>query len=407
MLSKIASTLADSSEPVGGGVIFIGLDREHQLRGEIGFKGIFDLLRQMRKSLVGAAGDRIEVVRFGLSSLLVMVPPDHTGDMENLAQLIFDSLKTTAFKIGTYRLASTISMSVSRFDQRFSDADELVLALVQRVEELIREGGNELAFVEPVVSSHQALSSNEHMLGLLMKSLGNDEMRVVFQPLLATDGEESRSAYQMLPRLLADDGELITAAEFIPLAREASLLPVIDRWMVARAIRLLKGPFRDQEICLFVNQSDILLSDSDRRTWYRDLLERTPELSHRIVLELSMEDAMMNLDSAAELIRIANDGQTGICLSRVDEHSRWDLFGAELKCQYLRMSPEFVTRLVQHRDLEQRFLKLSAPVREAGTRIIMPMIEDPETAASMWRSGADYMQGNMIQAPEDTIVLEG
>jgi EAL domain-containing protein (putative c-di-GMP-specific phosphodiesterase class I) len=33
------------------------------------------------------------------------------------------------------------------------------------------------------------------------------------------------------------------------------------------------------------------------------------------------------------------------------------------------------------------------------------MIENPEMAASMWRSGADFMQGNMIQAPEDSIAV--
>lgn len=405
MLSQLSKRLVDSGEQERAGVIHIALDRERELARQIGYKGILNLVRQMRKLLEETCESELLITRFGLSALVVQVVSAPSGGLQELAQALFDGLRTHSFKVGSRRIAGTVSMSVCRFDPRFSDADELLLALVERSEELAQEGGNALSFVEPSVSTDQALSSNEYMLGLLMDALGHDKLKVVFQPLLAIEESESFSAYEMFPRLQADDGQLISAAEFIPLAREAALLPALDRWMLTHAMRLLRENRGGRDLCLFINQSESLFSDESRREWFRELLEQSPDLEHRIVLELSMDDVMMHLDSAAKLIRDAQLGGIGICISRVDERSRWDLLSGDLACKYLKISPNFVTKLVQHRDLEARFREMSAPVREVGTRIIMPMVENSATAASMWRAGADYMQGNMIQKPEDTIAI--
>jgi EAL domain-containing protein (putative c-di-GMP-specific phosphodiesterase class I) len=243
------------------------------------------------------------------------------------------------------------------------------------------------------------------MLGLLMEALHKDAMKVVFQPLLATSGREETENYQMLPRLAAGDGKLITAAEFLPSAREAALLPVLDRWMTVHALRLLRGPLKGQDVRLFINQSEALLTEAARREWLAGRLSSESGLATHLVLELPLEDALAHLDGATELLQLARRLGVAVCLSHVDEHSRWDLLAEELFVDYVRMSPAFVSRLTEDPSLEKEFMEVARTAREKGMRVIMPMIEDPRTAASMWRSGADYMQGNMIQAPEDSIAV--
>jgi len=302
-------------------------------------------------------------------------------------------------------VAITVSLAHARFDHRFTQVDELLVPLVRRVEHIERDGGNALAAVRPGISASKAKSSSDHMLSLLMEALRMDSIKVVFQPLLATRGRETTESYQMLPRLASGDGKLIAAAEFLPIAREAALLPVLDRWMTVHASRLLRGPFADRDARLFINQSDALLADSERRQWLSRHLASEAELAGRLVLEIPLEDAMAHLRGAAQLLEIAREHEIGVCLSHVDEHSRWDLLTRELAVNFVRMSPDFVARLTQDPSLEERFQELSEPVRAQGVRTIMPMIEDPQTAASMWRSGADLMQGNMIQEPEDSIAV--
>lgn len=403
LLEKLPGQMASAASQGQGGVALVRLDRADHLRDQLGFTGLRELLAGMADRLVDALDESPEICRFDWSTLVVSVPGLPPSGFDETADTIFSLLSGQTFELEQDSVAVTVSQASTRFDHRFTTVDELLLALTRKAGRIASEGGNQHATVQPGVSAAQALASGDHMLGLLMEALQSDTMKVVFQPLLATSAREPMESYQMLPRLQASDGKLITAGEFLPLAREASLLPVLDRWMTLRAVRLLQGPLEGRPVRLLINQSEALLADSSRRSWLADRLSAAPKLAGHIVVELRLEDAMSHMRGARELLDLARELKIGVGLSMVDEHSRWDLLADSLRADFIRMSPQFVARLTRDGGLEKRFMALSKPVRDQGTGLIMPMIEDPQTAARMWRSGVDFMQGNMIQAPEDTI----
>ena len=406
LLSRISRFEETASEDSSGGLLLVEVDRIRQLRGQLGFRLLFALIQQVRALLKEGVGDQGEVYRFGLYGYVVVLPGTNTEKLQALAAELFNGISRRTFEVGDESMAISVSMALAHFDHRFAGADRMLVTMSERLGDVVSNGGNELTFVEPGVSATLALDSEDHMLGLLMEALQHNRLKVVFQPLLATHANEPKRSFQMLPRLRTSDGTLITAAEFIPVARAARLLPVIDRWMVTHAAKLLRGPLQSQPVRLFINQSDALLTEPERLDWLIATLGKVSAPVGDIVIELRLEDAMSHLKQSARLLAGLRESRASICFSRVDEHSRWDLLTAELACDFLRMSPGFVGRLLAEPDLEKRFLELSKSARDKGTRIIMPMIEDQETAASMWRTGADFMQGNMIQEPEDSIALE-
>lgn len=406
LLSRISRLAESATDDKPGGVVLVEIDRFRLLRGQLGFRAVLQLARQVRNALVSRLDHRGEVHRFGLSGYIIILTGLDDAELQSVAEELFADLSRHAFEMGDDSMAISTSMVVAKFDHRFAGADRLVVALAERVEALVANGGNELACVEPGVSANLARDSEEHMLGLLMEALRSNRLRVVFQPLLATRPDGAKRSFQMLPRLKSCDGRLIPAAEFIPIARAANLLPVLDRWMIAHAFKLLNGPLKSQSIRLFINQSDALLAENERLEWLIHKLEKASGLNSAIVIELRLEDAMAHLKNSAHLIAAARQHGMAVCVSMVDEHSRWDLLTGKLACDFLRMAPGFVSRLTTEPELEKRFMEISHEARGNGARIIMPMIEDQQTAASMWRTGADYMQGNMIQEPEDSIALE-
>ncbi|WP_376695318.1 EAL domain-containing protein [Wenzhouxiangella sp. EGI_FJ10305] len=393
-----------------GGVILVRFDRGTLLRDQLGFTGLSKLIDGVvaqTEELVGEmVGNDYRLVRFDWECLLLVLPAASAELVEETAENLFDTLTDRVYDIDNEAVAVSVSLSFAHFDHRFRQVDELLLALVHRAEAIGMSGGNQFGEARPGISADKAISSADHMLGLLMESLRTDSLKVVFQHLLATSEKATAESYQMFPRLVAGDGSLLPAADFVPLAREASLLPVLDRWMIVHASRLLRGPLREKRVRLFINQSEALLVETDRQDWLARHLESESKLvAGRLVLEIPLEDAMAHLSGAIELIKICRRYEIGFCLSHVNEQSRWQLLTDKLKADYLRMSSGFVKRLTLDPGLEERYLEISKPAREQGIRIIMPMIEDSKTAASMWRTGADYMQGNMIQAAEDTIAL--
>ncbi|QKK02593.1 MAG: EAL domain-containing protein [Pseudomonadota bacterium] len=407
LIARVSALLQSGAASEAGGLIIVRLDRAAQLRDRFGLSGLLKLTAQLMRRFKDGTDTDLVVVRLDPATLIVLAAQAGVDQLDRLSRREFADLSETPFKIDCQSVAVTASMVTCAFSYRFTDADEMLVAMLRRIEEIAAAGGNELGQVKPRMLASRALNSSQHMLGLLMESLQKDAVKVVFQPLMATGKDAAWSNYQMLPRLCTSDGKLIAAAEFLPLAREASLIPVLDRWMLVHAIRLFQGALKGQHVRLFINQSDALLAEPERLDWLIRQLEKAPQTSRRLVIELRLDDAMSHLDRARALLESAREVGLEVCLTMVDEHSRWDLLEDGLGSDYIRMSPDFVARLTHERALEKRFAEITARVRKAGTRIIVPMVEDSETAASMWRSGVDFMQGNMIQAPEEAIQASG
>lgn len=382
----------------------LAFDRWERLRARYGYSGLVALTGKIQQLLRDQADVEAFVCRLNEHCLLAFLPHCSLATVEKQAAKLFGLVGGQTFPIGKESVALSVTLAYSEFDHRFTSADQLLVNLVKGTEGVSQAGGNTIRHIKPDVSAGAASGGDRQILGLLMESVRKNAVKVLFQPLLATAGEPSKS-FQMLPRLASPDGSLVTAASFVPVARQAQVLGVLDRWMLQRAIQLLTNDYHLQPLRLFLSQGDSLLVNPERREWLRKLLEKHPGVSGKLVLDFSLDDALANLNSTAELLALAAERGVEICFSRVDEHSRWDLLQGDLKVAYIKMSSDFVQRLGQDERIESVYQKTSALVRKQGTKIIMPMAEDAEAAANLWRTGADYLQGYMIEKESERLQL--
>lgn len=380
------------------------LDHWERFREQYGYSGLVDLVGQVRGVMLSQSDVDVVACALNERSVLALMPQCSLKTAKKQVDKFFRLIGQDTFALGEETIALSVTLCYSEFDHRFTSADQLLVNLVKSTEQIAAAGGNAVERIRPNVSVGQASGSDRQMLGLLMESLRKDAVKVLFQPLMATAGEPSKT-FQALPRIQATDGSLIPAASFVPVAREARVLGVLDRWMIQRAIQLLVNDYHLQPIRLFLSQGESLLVNPERRDWLRKLIEKHPGVSGKLVLDFDLADALANLKSTGEFLALADELGIEVCFSRVDEHSKWDLLRGSLRVDYVKMSPDFVQRLGQDSALEQVFQGVSAPVREQGTKIIMPMVEDASVAANMWRTGADYMQGYMIEKETETLDL--
>ena len=410
-LEQFIDNLVDAFEAFSSGeadqpsaCLCVALDHWDRLREQYGYSALINLVGEVRGVMSAGSDVEILVCRLNERCLLAFLPRCCLATAEQQAEKLFRLLGQELFAMGEETVALSVSLCFTEFDHRFTSADGLLLDLVRSTEQLSASGGNTVKRVRPSVSADQASASDQQMLGLLMESLRKDAVKLLFQPLMATAGEPSKS-FQVLPRITASDGSLISASQFVPVAREAQVLELLDRWMLQQAIQLLVNEYHLQPVRLFLSQGESLLINPERREWLRRLIEKHPTVSGKLVLDFALDDALANLKSAGEFLALADKLGIGVCLSRVDEYSKWDLLAGRLQVDYIKMSPGFVLRLGQESALEQEFQLISAQARKQGTRIIMPMVEDAKVAAHLWRTGADYLQGYMIEKEAETLEL--
>jgi len=392
----------DSSQ--SSALVCLSVDHWQDLRQEFGYSGLLRLRGRLARLCRSELDSLVAMTALTPTTLVLLIRGSNVDVLRKASRNLLDQIKDSAFALGEDSVAITLSVGFCPFDLRFSRSGRMLVEVVSQAERLQRHGGNDLIEVHAVISAAQASDDSRRMLSLLMQSLRDDQLKVVFQPLLATHAGQT-PGFQMLPRLKADDGELITAAAFLPVARSAGLVGTLDRWMIARCLSELARRNGDQTIRLFISQSDELLTSARRRDQLARQLESAGHLGGHLVLDFPLSDAMAHLSGTEEMLELARAGGVQICLSMVDEHSNWRLLAARLRADYLRMAPDFVQRLAKSDNLAEELDDLTESVRSVGTRIIMPMIEDPGLAAHLWRADVDYLQGNLIQTAQESILF--
>lgn len=403
-LNAAYDAFADSESNAPCGCFCLMLDHWDRLRGQHGYAGLLDLINQFFQLIEQHLDVEVQVSRLNERTLLGLLPHSSLRTTEKQMAKLFKLLADATFEVRNETLAVSVTLAYLEFDHRFTGVDRILLTLVRGAERTSAAGGNELVQIEPDVSADQAAGSDRQMLGLLMEALRKDSVKVLFQPVMATAAEPSQS-FQALPRLVSAEGSLIPAAAFIPAAREAGVLNVLDRWMISHCASLLANEYQFLPIRLFLSQGDSLIQDPERRRWLENLADKNKAISGKLALDFPLPDVLGNMKGSTDLFALLDRIGIEICVSQVDEHSRWDLLVEDLPADFVKMSPGFVRRLSEDDKLEQAFRQASAATRKRGAKIIMPMVEDAGVAANLWQVGADYMQGFMIQEAQEKIEL--
>jgi EAL domain-containing protein (putative c-di-GMP-specific phosphodiesterase class I) len=84
------------------------------------------------------------------------------------------------------------------------------------------------------------------------------------------------------------------------------------------------------------------------------------------------------------------------CLSQYAHGNEADALLQQLPLGYVRLSPRYSHA---HADAQLRD-ELRGVIDRAhrlGLQVIGPQVEDPQGAATLWMSGIDFIQGNLVQ----------
>jgi EAL domain-containing protein (putative c-di-GMP-specific phosphodiesterase class I) len=178
-----------------------------------------------------------------------------------------------------------------------------------------REGGGRIEVFRPTMraqgSNRQALESE------LRHALKNDEMKLVFQPVVRLEDRTVAGFEAMLrwqhPRL-----GRVEPAEFLPLAEETGLIVDLGLFALQRAARELaawqKALDVQPPIFVTVNVSSRQLLRHDLLTDVKNILTRSNVLPFSLKLELSESLVMENPEFASQILGRLKDLGAGLSL---------------------------------------------------------------------------------------------
>ena len=395
LLESLDALLADAGERSPGGVLFVEIESVNLLRDRLGLTSLEQLLASVGKLLADTAGPTA-AGRFGDGSYLIL---DHERDeagLEALATQLRSALVQHPFTVQGHPLRLRVSVGICALHHRFHEAGELLNA-AERMAREARTNDRGFKRYEPVKPTEAAREAS--LVNQIREAVALKNLELIYQPVVAVAGSDD-SQYQVLLRLRGADGRLLPAAEVIPLAERGDFIVDIDRWVLQASLELIRNRRAEgKPLRLFVTQSALTLGDPSQAAWLKSELSAHDVPGSSLVIELRLEDAVVHAATVHHFCDAMVDDGVQFCLSQFEAGPNVEALFDQLPLSFVKLARKYTASALSQ-ALRDELKMLIDRAHRRGLEVIGHGVEDAQSAATLWMSGIDFIQGNLVQQAE-------
>ncbi|NEV63184.1 EAL domain-containing protein [Thiorhodococcus minor] len=254
----------------------------------------------------------------------------------------------------------------------------------------LRGGAGEVGLYDRAKSS---VARDDRRLAVL-DAVRYERTELLYEPMVALTGIVGER-YEMTPRLLIGDGEVLPPADFMATIARSGLAPRFDRWLLAAGLDVLKKKMdAKQPVLLFIHQSLYGLAKDDWIYWVRDEINARDLIRLRPVLQFEIGEADKQLELAIKRSRQLGRLGIRVCLNGLDFSERSMRVLHAVPSGYVRIS-----RRVIHGPDADSIAWLIQSIKACGARVIATGVDGPAAIARLFSEGVDLIQGPYIQPP--------
>ena len=197
----------------------------------------------------------------------------------------------------------------------------------------------------PVVLTSDGATESKSWSEELEEALEGRQFVAFAQPLMSLRDAQPLRRFELLVRLVMPDGQLVALPRFDQLAQRMGYGPVVDHWMIERALELLTAA---PDLELEVNIAPSSLSDIGFVTELAMRIEELGRASKRLLLALTEQSV---LDDVTQALRFGDEARALGMRIVLDEYMAAQDGGSYLES--LGISPRQAQRQVDPRRGER------------------------------------------------------
>jgi PAS domain S-box-containing protein len=238
------------------------------------------------------------------------------------------------------------------------------------------------------------------------RALQGNGFELFYQPIVSLKGD-SQENYSVLLRLREPDKTVREAKEFLPEAIQSGRMVAIDHWVVRQSIAEVatrRGQLH--KINFFINISEQTLEEDKLLIWVCDYLREFQARGNWLTFQIIEEHARRQSAVLRRLVDGLRKVKCRVALNRFGLAPNPDMLLKGLPVDFVKFAPELGQGLADDEQKHRRLLELTKMVREAGAKTVVTGVEDARSLTLLWTAGVDYVQGNFLQKPTDTIDIQ-
>ncbi len=403
---RVRRALADgdaASSPASGpwSALYIDINRLHVVNDNYGMPmgdrvigGVGELIR--KRLPPGSSAARISGDRF---AILLPADVDHAA---KFAEALRSGAEQIGHSIGDGRMQVSISIGVAPIEEQCRDFVRAFAAAETSCKAANDRGRNRIEVYQEADASIVRRFTDVNLISELRDAIEENRLQLNAQLIAPLGGHGGAPHFEILLRLIGENGEVVGPDHFMSAALRYQLMPTLDRWVIGRSIEMLKPHaelLRTSPVVFSINFSGQSLQDEGFGEHVTQLVENSGLAPSALCFELTESAAIGNLQRAEELMRR---------LRRIGCNIALDDFGTGLSSlAYLRSLPigmlkidgSFVRDVLKDPRAESMVQTIAQLARAMALTTVAEYVETEEIRSRIQALGVDYGQGFAIAQP--------
>jgi diguanylate cyclase (GGDEF)-like protein/PAS domain S-box-containing protein len=376
-------------------------------------KGVNDSLGHARgDELLRTVGGLIErrmrktdvVARIGGDEFAVILPHTSVRAAQDVADTLLSSIRRHAIAAGAHRMRLSVSIGIASFGGASlgggePTGEDVMVAADYALYEAKDAGRGRVVTYQSESAEVAARHPRVAWSRRLRTALDTRRLVAHRQPIMSVATRTS-SHFELLVRMLDDDGNPILPGVFLPSAERTGMVRELDRFMISQALGLI-APSRDDSVAAVyeVNLSARSLADPDLGAMISRQIAESGADASRLTFEITENAAIANLEQAARLGHTLRELGCGFTLD--DFGSGFASFSClePIPFNCLKIDGDLILDIADNPVNRLVVRHIAEIARELGLATVAESVEDPETLEILAAYGIDRVQGHFIGRP--------
>lgn len=385
-------------------MLLLDLDFFKVINDSLGHSAGDEFLRQVGVLLTRSVRANDIVARLGGDEFGILLKNCRLDIAKRIAEAITNDVSQHKFQWEQQLLPLTASVAIVPLDDKIDSAETCLAHADAAVYAAKEAGGNRFQLYD---ASHELVARHQnqlHWFSRIHAALESNRFVLYAQKItpLSAQAKEEGSHYELLIRMLGENGEIIAPGEFLPAAERYNLMPLIDRWVVRHAFQWLAAnePKRSMIGLCSINVSGASLCDEQFAEFVLKQFSEFKIAGDKICFEITETMAIQNLQKTLQFMSLMKT--LGCRFSLDDFGAGFSSYGhlRTLPVDFVKIDGQFVKQMAQD-PIDFAMVK---SINELGQlmqrKTIAEFVEDANTIEKLKSLGVDFAQGYGIERPE-------
>jgi len=218
---------------------FMDLDRFKAINDSCGHLAGDELLKQLSSTLSSQIRKSDTLARLGGDEFGLLLPSCHLDKAKVIAKNIRKTVEEFRFKWDKKTFKIGISIGIALVDNQSKTSKEILTAADTACYLAKKHGRNRIHIYNNKSTAITQYTNETNWLNRINIALDNDKFILYFQKI-ASVNNDSHEHYEVLVRMIGEDGKTIPPNSFIPAAERFDIMSSVDSWLIKNILLIMQ-----------------------------------------------------------------------------------------------------------------------------------------------------------------------